>query len=104
MTMTAERMKDFGFSATLKSKEIVNKLKAEGYEVLAFTVGEPDFDTPEYIRKEAINAINSGFTHYTPSSGIPELRSAVSDKSNTENQIPLIVMVLWNMSSSAAME
>jgi aspartate aminotransferase len=88
MVATAKYLDNVGFSATLKSKELINRMKAEGKEVLAFTVGEPDFNTPQHISDAAIKALNEGFTHYTASSGIPELRKAVAEKSKTENKIP----------------
>lgn len=88
MLHLAERLKDVEFSATLKSKEIINKLKKEGKEVFEFTVGEPDFDTPKHISEEAKKALDNGFTHYTSSLGIPELRDAVAEKSKSENNIP----------------
>ncbi len=88
MVNIAERLAHVQFSATLKSKEIINRLKSAGEEVLAFTLGEPDFDTPAYIVEAAIKALNDGFTHYTSSLGIPELREAVAEKSKTKNKIP----------------
>ena len=88
MSITAERLKEVQFSATLKSKEIINRLKQAGEEVLAFTLGEPDFDTPANIVDAAVLALHDGFTHYTSSLGIPELREAVAKKSLAENQIP----------------
>jgi aspartate aminotransferase len=88
MIKAAKYLDNVGFSATLKSKELINRMKAEGKEVLAFTVGEPDFDTPKYITEAAIEALNNGFTHYTASSGIPELRNAIAEKSVNENKIP----------------
>lgn len=56
--------------------------------MISFSTGEPDFDTPEVISKAGIDAINHGFTHYTDSSGIVELRQAIADKFTTENNIP----------------
>ncbi len=88
MKNIAQRLNDVGFSATLKSKELANKLKKEGKEVYVFTVGEPDFDTPAHISDAAIQALKDGFTHYTSSLGIPELRSAVAEKAINENKIP----------------
>jgi aspartate aminotransferase len=88
MTQTAERLSEVEFSATLKSKEIINRLKQAGEEVLAFTLGEPDFDTPSHIVAAASQALKDGFTHYTSSLGIPELREAVAEKSKNENRIP----------------
>lgn len=65
-------------SATLAAGAKAKKMKAEGIKVYDFSLGEPDFNTPEHIRKAAIEAMNAGHTHYTPASGIPELRAAVS--------------------------
>jgi aspartate aminotransferase len=62
-------------------------MKAEGIDVCGFAAGEPDFDTPEHIRTAAIDALNKGFTKYTPSSGIPELRQAIAEKFANDNQI-----------------
>ncbi len=55
-------------------------MKSEGIDVCSFAAGEPDFDTPEHIKAAAIAALESGFTKYTPRSGIPELRQAISEK------------------------
>jgi aspartate aminotransferase len=60
-------------------------LRADGVDVVSLTIGEPDFDTPEHIRRAATDAMNAGFTHYAPIAGIPELRQALSDKLRTEN-------------------
>ncbi len=56
-------------------------MKAEGIDVISFGAGEPDFNTPENIRKEGIRAIEEGLTRYTPpASGITELKEAVCKK------------------------
>jgi aspartate aminotransferase len=65
-------------SATLAASAKARQMKAEGFSVYDFSVGEPDFLTPEHIRAAAIAAMNKGQTHYTPANGTPELRSAVS--------------------------
>jgi len=62
-------------------------MKAEGIDVCGFAAGEPDFDTPDHIKAAAIDALNKGFTKYTPSSGIPELRQAIADKFAADNHI-----------------
>lgn len=62
-------------------------MMAEGVDVVSFGAGEPDFNTPEPICAAAIEAIHKGFTKYTPSAGIPELRQAVSVKLERENQL-----------------
>lgn len=59
----------------------------EGKDVVAFGAGEPDFDTPDVIKAAAIEAIRSGFTKYTPTSGIPELKEAICRKLKAENNL-----------------
>ena len=61
------------------------QLAREGIDVVAFTVGEPDFDTPENIKQAAHLAIQSGFTKYTAPAGMPELRAAVAAKFKADN-------------------
>src|SRR5437870_10915915 len=65
-------------SATLAAGAKARQLKAEGIHVFDFSLGEPDFPTPEHICRAAFKAMQDGHTHYTPASGIPELRSAVA--------------------------
>ena len=67
-------------SSTLAITAKAKELKAEGIDVVGFGAGEPDFNTPENINEAAIAAIKSGFTKYTPASGIAELKKAVSRK------------------------
>jgi aspartate aminotransferase len=86
--MVAERMLRMPESGTVRISNMVSKLKGEGVDIISFSVGEPDFSTPDNICQAAIKAINDHFTHYTPSAGLPELRKAVADKSRKENGIP----------------
>ncbi len=72
-------------SPTLAITSKAKAMMAEGIDVISFGAGEPDFNTPEPICKAAIDAINQGFTKYTPSAGIPELRKAVVNKLENEN-------------------
>src|SRR5437660_6418968 len=65
-------------SATLAAGAKARQLKAEGINVFDFSLGEPDFPTPEHICRAAYKAMQDGHTHYTPANGIPELRSAVA--------------------------
>jgi len=74
-------------SSTLAITAKAKKMASEGIDLVAFTAGEPDFDTPEHIREEAIKAINTGFTRYTASSGTPELRQAICDKLKRDNTL-----------------
>lgn len=62
-------------------------MKAEGIDVCGFGAGEPDFDTPEHIKAAAMASLEAGFTKYTPSSGIPELRQAISEKFLADNKL-----------------
>ena len=72
-------------SITLAVDAKAKQMKAEGIDVVGFGAGEPDFATPAHISKAAIDALNAGFTKYTPSSGIPELRQAAADKFKRDN-------------------
>src|SRR5947199_9851656 len=72
-------------SLTLAIDAKAKQMKADGLDVVGFGAGEPDFDTPRHIKDAAIQALNDGFTKYTPSSGIPELRQAIADKFKREN-------------------
>ncbi|HXI50125.1 MAG TPA: pyridoxal phosphate-dependent aminotransferase [Candidatus Saccharimonadales bacterium] len=72
-------------SLTLVIDAKAKQMKADGQDVVGFGAGEPDFDTPKHIKDAAIRALNEGFTKYTPSSGIPELRQAIADKFKREN-------------------
>ena len=72
-------------SLTLSIDSKAKAMKAEGIDVCGFGAGEPDFDTPDHIKAAAQAAIEGGFTKYTPSSGIPELREAIVAKFKNEN-------------------
>jgi aspartate aminotransferase len=76
----ARRVEKLAESATLKMAQIAAQLKAEGKDVISLGIGEPDFNTPDHIKKAAINAINNNFTHYPPVSGFPDLRKAIASK------------------------
>ena len=72
-------------SLTLSIDSKAKAMKAEGIDVCGFGAGEPDFDTPEHIKAATISALQAGFTKYTPSSGIPELRQAIAEKLAADN-------------------
>src|SRR5262245_50151435 len=65
-------------SATLAAGAKARQLKAEGIHVFDFSLGEPDFNTPEHICQAAYQAMKAGHTHYTPAAGIAELRATVA--------------------------
>lgn len=74
-------------SATLTLSARASQLKAEGKHIVDLTAGEPDFDTPLFIKNEAILAIQKGFTKYTPVDGISSLKQAIIQKFKVENQL-----------------
>lgn len=74
-------------SSTLAITAKAKALKAQGVDVVGFGAGEPDFNTPDNINEQAIDAIRSGFTKYTPASGIEELKKAISDKFRDFNHL-----------------
>ncbi len=71
-------------SSTLSISAEANRRKAEGIDIINFSAGEPDFNTPENIKQAAIRAINNNFTKYTPYEGIYELRTAVAEELKTD--------------------
>ena len=77
-----------------KAKEMIKK----GEKVIPFAAGETDFDTPDFIKNEAISALQKGFTRYTPVSGIPELKEAIRDKFKKDNNLdyPLNQIIVSN--------
>lgn len=74
-------------SATLSITSKVKHLRSNGIDVIGFSAGEPDFDTPQYIKLAAIESLKSGFTKYTPTSGINELKEAICKKLERENDL-----------------
>ncbi|MEK6727358.1 MAG: pyridoxal phosphate-dependent aminotransferase [Candidatus Omnitrophota bacterium] len=86
-TRLAERLKKVNPSSTLAINAKAKKLKAEGRDIINFAAGEPDFDTPDFIKAAAIDAIKSGFTKYTPTAGTPELKNAVCEKFKRDNSL-----------------
>src|SRR5688500_20250851 len=81
----SQRAASLAPSLTLAIDSKAKQMKADGQDVVGFGVGEPDFDTPQHIKDAAIKALNEGFTKYTASAGIPELRQAIADKFKREN-------------------
>jgi len=86
--MPSVRMSSVAGSRIVALNDQVVKMKAQGEDIISFTLGEPDFDTPVEIIDEAVEAMRSGFTHYTPSLGILPLREAVAAFYSKNNGIP----------------
>lgn len=87
MNILSDRIKNLSESATLEMSRKSRELKALGLDVINLSIGEPDFNTPETVKNAGIDAINNNHTHYTPVSGIQDLRQAISDKFKNENGI-----------------
>ncbi|MEF0938707.1 pyridoxal phosphate-dependent aminotransferase [Rhizobium sp. BR 362] len=87
MAFLADALSRVKPSATIAVSQKARELKAKGRDVIGLGAGEPDFDTPDNIKKAAIDAINRGETKYTPVSGIPELRKAIAAKFKRENNL-----------------
>ncbi|MEM2742719.1 MAG: pyridoxal phosphate-dependent aminotransferase [Candidatus Methanomethylicaceae archaeon] len=83
----AKRVQRVKESGTLKAMTKAKELQAKGIKVIQLDVGEPDFPTPINVIKAAERAMENGFTHYTPSAGILELREAIANKLREENNL-----------------
>lgn len=83
----ARRLDAIKPSPTLALNAKAKALAAQGIDVVGFAAGEPDFDTPDFIKEGALEAIRSGFTKYTATAGIPELRAAIVEKLRRDNAL-----------------
>src|SRR4051794_32694317 len=75
----ADRMHRLGTETAFEVAARARALEAEGKPIIHLEIGEPDFDTPQHIRDAACEALQQGYTHYSNSTGIPELRQALAD-------------------------
>ena len=87
MTKVSERLKRLSESATLAMARMSRELKEKGHNVIPLSLGEPDFDTPDFIKVAAKKAIDDNFSHYTPVPGLSELRTAISHKFKRDNNL-----------------
>ncbi len=83
--MLTDRVNILSESITIAISTLAQELKAQGKNILSFSAGEPDFDTPQVIKDAAIKAINEGFTKYTAVDGIPDLKAAIALKLKRDN-------------------
>jgi len=86
--MVSKRIQDVPASSTIALSNLVSQMKASGKDVISFSMGEPDFATPSNVVNACIDSLNKGFTHYTPSTGIPDLKRAISEQAVNFNRIP----------------
>src|SRR5205807_4717290 len=85
MIPLAERVKVVADSITLAVSAKANAMKKAGIDVVGFGAGEPDFDTPTFIKDAAKAALDKGQTKYTPTPCLPELKQAIAEKLNRDN-------------------
>ena len=83
----APRLQNLKPSATIAMATKARELKAEGKDIISLSLGEPDFETPQFIKDAAIQAINDNWNHYTPVGGYPELKEAISKKFKRDNNL-----------------
>lgn len=86
-SMISSKIANLAPSLTLKVTNRAKAMKAAGEEVYGLAGGEPDMDTPDFIKQAAIKALEDGCTKYTPSAGIPALRQAIADKLKKDNHV-----------------
>src|SRR5262245_11897298 len=84
----AQRMNRLGTETAFEVLARARVLEGQGREVVHLEIGEPDFDTPRFIRQAAVKAIEDGYTHYGPSAGLPEFRRAIAERWSRERGIP----------------
>jgi len=80
-------LKNLSESQTLAMTRLSRELKSRGKDVISLSIGEPDFDTPDFIKDAAKKAIDENYTHYTPVPGYPELLEAISKKFKRDNNL-----------------
>ncbi len=87
MNQLSNRLNYLSESETLAMTQKSRELKAQGFDVINLSIGEPDFNTPVAVKNAAKKALDDNFTHYTPVSGIPELREAICKKLKRDNNL-----------------
>lgn len=87
MSILSNRINTLAESETLAMTRRSRELKAKGADIINLSIGEPDFNTPEEIKKAGIQAIEDDFSHYSPVPGYPELRKAVTEKLKRDNNL-----------------
>jgi aspartate aminotransferase len=85
MNYLSDRINLLAESETLAMTRRSRELRAQGYDVINLSIGEPDFDTPNHVKEAAKEAIDQNYSHYTPVPGYPELRQAIANKLKRDN-------------------
>ncbi len=87
MSKVSERLNKLAESATLAMARMSRELISEGHDIISLSLGEPDFETPEFIKLAAKKAIDNNYSHYTPVPGLLDLRNAISKKFKRDNDL-----------------
>jgi len=87
MEKFSERLNRMSFSQTFVMSNKVREMKSQGIDVISLTLGEPDFDVPKNIKEATFEAINNNFSHYSPVPGFLDLREAICEKLNRDNNL-----------------
>ena len=87
MSKLSDRINNLAESQTLAMTKKSRELQSQGKDIINLSIGEPDFDTPEFIKDAAKKAIDNNITHYTPVAGILELRKAIAEKFKRDNNL-----------------
>jgi aspartate aminotransferase len=90
-TLLSKLVTDMQESATLKMAKMARELRAQGKDIIDMSLGEPDFDTPDHIKDAAKDALDAGYTKYTPVNGLLEFREAIVRKLSRENGLQYTV-------------
>lgn len=85
----ANRMNHLGTETAFDVLAKVNRLRAQGKDILSFAIGEPDFETPQHIIDAGKTALDQHYTHYGPSAGLPELRAAIAAQTSRTHGVPV---------------
>lgn len=85
--LLSNRINSIPASATLAMAAKARELRAEGKDIIGLSLGEPDFNTPDFIKEAAINAINENYNSYTPVDGYVELKEAICLKFKRDNNL-----------------
>jgi Aspartate/tyrosine/aromatic aminotransferase len=83
----SKRLQNLKPSATIAMSTKARELKAQGLDIISLSIGEPDFNTPDFIKDAAKKALDENYTAYTPIGGYPELKDAIITKFKRDNNI-----------------
>ncbi|WP_412560040.1 pyridoxal phosphate-dependent aminotransferase [Winogradskyella sp. MIT101101] len=87
MNQLSDRINNLSTSATLAMAAKARELRAEGKDIIGLSLGEPDFNTPDFVKEAAINAVNENYNSYTPVDGYVELKDAIITKFKRDNEL-----------------